>query len=179
MAEGGLISNRWIYGMAYFGVMATLMLLHIMPTEIGPNGYPGPDLMLCITFAWVLRRPHFVPAPLIALVFLVGDMLFMRPPGLWAALVVIGAEILRAREATTREQTFGVEWAMVSGVILSLVIADRLIQAIFLLEQASFGLTLLGLIATLIAYPLIVLVSRYIFGVNRMTPSEASAVNRR
>ena len=51
MAESGFISNRWIYGAAYFGVMATMMLLHIMPTKIKPNNYPNPNLMLCITFA--------------------------------------------------------------------------------------------------------------------------------
>ena len=179
MAETSFTSNRWLYGFAYFGVMAILMLLHIMPTEIGPNGYPGPDLMLCITFAWVLRRPHYVPAPLIALIFLVADMLFMRPPGLWAALVVTGAEFLRAREAPSREQNFTVEWAMVAGVILAITIADRLIQSIFFIGQASLGLTLLALISTLLIYPLIVLVSRFVFGVNRMTPGEADAMSRR
>ena len=179
MAERTLTADRWIYGLAYFGVMAVIMLMYLLPTRIGPSGYPGPDLLLCITFAWVLRRPQYVPTPLVAAVFLIGDLLFMRPPGLWTALVVLAVEFLRAREATSRELPFPVEWAMVTGALVAITLADRVILSLFMVPQAGFGLTLLQLIATVLAYPLIVLASRFVFGVAKMTPGEIDARGRR
>jgi rod shape-determining protein MreD len=178
MADRDLTANRWVYGLAYFGVMSVIILFHILPIEIGPNGYPGPDLLLCITFAWVLRRPQYVPTPLIALVFLAADMLFLRPPGLWTALVVLGVEFLRAREATSRELPFLVEWGVVSVVLIAITVANRLVLSVFMVAQAGFGLTLLQLVATILAYPLIVLASRMVFNVRKMTPGEIDAAGR-
>ena len=172
MAEGNFASNRWIYGAAYFGLMMFVMMFYLIPIDVGPYGLPGPDLLICITFVWVLRRPHFVPTPLIALVFMIADMLLMRPLGLWAALVVIGVEFLRSREAVTREQPFPMEWAMVSGVLLALIVTNRIILMIFAVDQAGLGLTLLQFIATFVAYPVIVLTSRIVFGVGKMMPSD-------
>jgi len=177
MAEG-LTASRWIYGLAYLALTSVLILWSILPIQIGPRGYPGPDLLLAITFAWVLRRPQYVPTPLIALVFLITDMLFMRPPGLWSALVVLGVEFLRAREASSRELPFPVEWAMVSGVMIAMLIADRLIQTVLMISQAGFGLAILQLIATILAYPLIVLLSRLVFGIEKMTPGETDIMGR-
>jgi rod shape-determining protein MreD len=178
MAEGALAGNRWVYGLAYFGVTSVIILLQIMPVEIGPNGYPGPDLLLCVTFAWVLRRPQYVPTPLIALVFLVTDLLFLRPPGLWTALVVLGVEFLRAREATSRELPFLAEWVMVTAVMVAMTLANWLVLAVFMVAQAGFGLAVLQLAATILTYPLIVLLSVLVFGVNKMSPGETDATGR-
>ena len=57
-------ARRWIFGVAYLATAALLVFLHILPVQVGPRGYPGPDLLLCITFLWVLRRPHYLPTPL-------------------------------------------------------------------------------------------------------------------
>lgn len=171
-------ANRWIYGLAYFGVMSLLMLWHILPIRVGPQVYPGPDLMICITFIWVLRRPSFAPAPLIALVFLVSDMLFLRPPGLWTALVVMGTEFLRARAITSRELPFPVEWGMVTILLAAMTVANRLILAALQVEQAGFGLTVLQLVATALAYPVIVLLLRLLFDIRKMAPGEIDAGGR-
>jgi hypothetical protein len=64
--------------------------------------------MLALTFAWVLRRPEFVPPLLIAAMILLGDLMFHRPPGLWAALVLVTAETLRVRDI--REGPDGAIW---------------------------------------------------------------------
>jgi len=178
MARKSLTANRWIYGLAYFGVMSLIILWHLLPIQVGPRGYPRPDLMICITIVWVLRRPQYLPTPLIAAVFLVTDMLFMRPPGLWTALVVIGVEFLRAREATSRESPFLVELGMVALVLAAMTVANRLILAALVVQQAGFGLAILQLIATVLIYPLIVLLSRLIFDIHKMTPGEIDTMGR-
>ena len=43
----------------------------------------GPDLLIAFAFAWSLRRPEYVPSLLLALLFLLADLLLQRPPGLW------------------------------------------------------------------------------------------------
>lgn len=177
MAER-ITSNRWIYGAAYFGVMAVLTLWNILPIQVGPRGYPGPDLLICITFAWVLRRPQYVPTLLIAAVFLITDMLFLRPPGLWTALVVLGVEFLRSREATTRDMPFPVEWFMVSMVLLAMQIANWLILSAVQVNQVAFGMGALRYVATVLAYPLIVMLSRLMFDIRRMTPGEVDTLGR-
>jgi len=42
--------------------------VRILPLSTEPGSVPGPDVVLCLTFAWVLRRPEYVPALLIAAV---------------------------------------------------------------------------------------------------------------
>lgn len=178
MAETSLTANRWMYGLAYFGVTSVITLFQIMPIKIGPNGYPGPDLLLCITLAWVLRRPQYVPTLLIALVFLVTDMLFIRPPGLWTAMAVLGVEFLRAREATSRELPFLAEWGVVTVVMVAMTLGNWLVLAVFMVGQAGFGLALLQLAATTLTYPLIVVLSLLVFGVHKMSPGEIDAMGR-
>jgi len=129
--------------------------------------------MLCLTLAWVLRRPHYVPAPIVAGLFLMADMLFLRPLGLWAALVLVAVEYFRARAHNTREQTFLTEWFMVAAVLLIITLVNRLTLAVFFVEQPSLGLTLVQFLATLLAYPLVVFASSVFFGITKMSASEA------
>jgi len=169
----GLVANRGINGAAYFAVMGAIILVRILPVEIGPGGYPSPDFMICITFALLLRRPHFVPTPLIALAFLLADLLFMRPPGLHAAIVVLAAEYLRAHEATWREWPFMLEWSMVAVALTVTSLLERTVLAVFAVSPPGLVQSVLQLAATILAYPLIVLVLRQIFGIAKMTAREA------
>lgn len=174
-----ITANRWLFGAAYFGLMCVIILWHILPIELGPTGYPGPDIPICITMVWVLRRPQYLPAPLIALVFLITDLLFLRPPGLWTAIVVLGVEFLRARAATSRDLPFPVEWAMVSAVLVAMHVANRVVLSALLVPQTGFGLVVLQVLATILAYPLIVLLSRLVFGIEAMSPAEVDEMERR
>ncbi len=178
MAERSQRANRWLFGAAYFGLMTGLILMRVSPIEIWPARLPGPELMACVTFAWVLRRPQYVPVLLVAAAFLLADMLFYRPPGLWTALMVLGVEFLRAREHGQREQPFPVEWALVAGTLLAMVVADRLVQLVFLVEPPALGLVLLQYLVTVMSYPLVVMVVRSGFGVAKMTPGETDAKGR-
>ncbi len=172
-------TRRWGYRALFLGICGALMFLHILPVDLAAGRWPAPDLMLCVTFAWVLRRPKFVPVWLIAAVFLMADMLYMRPPGLWAALVVIAVEVLRGRETQYRETAFSVEWATVAAALTAITLADRAILGLTMVDQVSLWLTMLQLVFTVLAYPLVVVVSRVVFGVRRITPGELDALGAR
>ncbi|WP_425049477.1 rod shape-determining protein MreD [Psychromarinibacter sp. S121] len=166
---------RWLYGALYAGLALFLMLMHILPTDLGPDGYPGPDLLLCITLAWVLRRPQYVPTLLIAAVFLMTDFLYMRPPGLWTALIVVAVETLRSREATLREQPLMVEIVTVAVILAIIHIGYWLLLLLFAVPQARFGLLLLEMIATMVTYPMIVVLARVVFKVQKINPADFDA----
>lgn len=174
----GAAAERWVFGLAYSGVVALLILGNLLPLKIVPGRLPGPDLMICFTLAWVLRRPQYVPLPVVALLFLLADMFFMRPLGLWAAIVVVTVEILRLREPAMREQTFPLEWGVVAGVLLTMIAANRLIQTVFLVDQVSLGLEFTQFIVTVLCYPIVVLLTWFVFGVTKMRPDQTDAMGR-
>ena len=178
MIGPGLRARLW--GAALYLLMAFLLLFYrLLPIAPGGIGWPGPNWLLALTLAWVLRRPDQLPAPLIAGVVLVEDLVLMRPPGLWAAVVLLGAEAARKREARWREQGFMVEWLWVSGLMGMMMLANRVASILFLLPVPPLGMVLMQLIATVAAYPVTVLFSRVVLGLRRMGPVEADRLGYR
>jgi rod shape-determining protein MreD len=127
----------------------------------------------------MVRRPEYLSALMIGVVVLVEDMLLMRPPGLWAALVLMGAEFIRARSALTRELSFGVEWLLVSGVIFGVFFANRILLDMAFVDQPSFGFSLLQIIWSIVAYPAVVAVSRYGLDLYKPAMGQVDAFGRR
>lgn len=169
MAEG-LVPPVWARRGLFVALSAGLMFLQLLPLSTAAGGVPGPDLLLCLTIAWVLRRPDHVPALLIAAVFLVQDMLVMRPPGLWAAIVLVGCEFLRVRTRSARDLPFVVEWGLVGVVLLAMTLAYRLVVALAIVPQHGLGLTLVQLFLTFLAYPAVAFVIQVVFRVHRAAP---------
>ena len=173
-------SHIWAMRLIYLGLCTLLVFLHLLPLDTTPRGWAGPDLILALTCAWVLRRPEFVPAPLIATVFLMTDLLYQMPPGLWAALVLIGSEALRARAAGLRDLTFAAEWASVAVTLCAMTLGYQLILGLLLIDRPHLGLSLMQLVMTLACYPLVVYASHIAFGVRKQAPGDVDAlVNRK
>lgn len=157
---------------------ATVIFFRMLPLGSMTGGWPPPDAIVLLGFAWVLRRPDFVPALLFAALLLISDFLFLSPPGPAAALAVIGLEFLRARAGLMREQTFPFEWATVAAVLVLMFLGERAILAVFFVPQAPFGLSLLGLMVNILAYPVVVAISAIAFRVRRLAPGEHAAEAR-
>ncbi|MGO4916908.1 rod shape-determining protein MreD [Pseudogemmobacter sp. W21_MBD1_M6] len=174
-----ITTRRWIFRGLFVAASLLIIFVLLLPLDLSAGQLPGPDILICLTYAWVLRRPNYVPVLLIAAVFLVTDLLFMRPPGLLAGLVVMGSEFLRARESTSRELTFLLEWAMVGGVLIAVTLANRLFLLIVMVEQPALGLVLLQFLTTLLAYPVIVIISRYGLGLRKIAPGEVDSLGHR
>ena len=83
----------------------------------------------------------------------------------------------RLREQRWREQPFLLEWLRVGTLVLGMMMADRLLQAAFFVPDAMsprppLGQALLHVIATVAAYPLVVLAARVVAGLRRARPGE-------
>lgn len=167
------------YRVLFVGLAVLLLFLRLLPVDSGTERWPGPDLLLCLICAWTMRRPDFLPVGLVAAVVVTEDLILMRPPGLWAALVVLAAEFIRSRVALTRELTFAVEWLLVAGIMVSLFLAYRVILAIAFVPQAGFGYAMVQVIWSILCYPAVVMVSRLALDLRKPAMGEVDAYGRR
>ena len=172
-------SQRWAYWTLLSAIAAFLLFAKLVPLDLSAGKWPGPDWIIAISFAWVLRRRDYVPTLLLAVILLIFDLLLMRPPGLWAALALIGLEFLRSRSALSRDLPFLFEWALVSVVMAVMTLANRLILAIFVVGQPGLGKDLLLLSATVLVYPLVVVISARVLGVRKVAPGEVDQLGHR
>jgi len=169
-------SNKFAYWLLFLALVTVIVFVRLIPLQTTPSQWAMPDLLICLCFAWVLRRPDYMPILLIAAVMVVTDFIFMRPPGLMAALVVLGAEFLRARSHIVRELPFSLEWGMVAGVITGVMVANRVILILVMSPRPPLGLSLFMLVFTLAAYPFVVAFSKYVLGVRKIAPGEVDSL---
>ena len=178
MVEGST-TRVWGMRLMYLALALVLIFAKLIPLDFRPQAWAGPDLLVAFTFAWALRRPEFVPALSIGLVVLLADLLVLRPPGLWAALMVLGTQALRNRARNLRDQPFVMEWLAVAGVFLAISVANRLVLAILMVPQAPLGLTIIHVLMTLICYPVVVILSQWVFGVRKAAPGDLDRLGQR
>jgi rod shape-determining protein MreD len=171
MADAGAL-HLWLMRALFAALAGALVFARLLPLDMAPPGWAGPDLFLALAFAWAVRRPEYVPALLVAGLALALDLLLQRPPGLWAALTVIGCETLRRRATALRDLTFVAEWAAVAGTLVAMVLGYRLVLTLLLVDQAPLGLSLMQLLSTLVAYPLAAALSHFLFGVRKRAPGD-------
>jgi len=178
MAERGA-THTWAMRAVFVGLCTLVAFLRLLPLDTWSRGWAGPDLFVALAFAWTLRRPEFVPPLLVAAVFLLCDLLFQRPPGLWAALVLIGGQTLRQRAPDLRDLTFVMEWASVATTLITMTLVYRIILGVTMVDQAPLGLSLMEMISTLAVYPLVVLVSQTVLGVRKAAPGDLDNLRSR
>jgi rod shape-determining protein MreD len=131
-----------------------------------------------LTLAWAIRRPDYVPMLSIAAVMLVADLLFHRPPGLWAMLVLLAAEWLKPRGRQVRENTFAAEWLTAATALLFITLVYRLVLALLIVTPGMLSLWLMQYGMTVAAYPLVAGLSYLALGVRRSTPGEFDHTGR-
>lgn len=166
----------WSYRILFVALCLVVISFKMLPLGLDEYGLPGPDLLLALTLAWLLRQPAVVPLGAILVVFLLADFLFQRPPGLWTLLVIVVSESLRRRRLTMTEFPFLVEWSAFAGAVLTMIVLNRLLLWVLMVELPSLGLELAHAIVTAAIYPLVVAVSKFLFGLRKIGPAEAEAL---
>ncbi|MTH63511.1 rod shape-determining protein MreD [Paracoccus shanxieyensis] len=163
-ARRGRLAGQALFVVLFIAILAARLL----PLNPGRIGWPGPDLSICLALVWILRRPDTLPVLLIAALFLLEDILLLRPLGLWAAIVIIGTEAARRREQHWRELPFMVEWLRVAILLALMMLANRFALALFFLPLPPLGQVILQFIATAAAYPLVAGLLHWPFGLRRI-----------
>jgi len=177
MAEA-VDSRPWPGRLVWLALFVALVMAALLPFDTMPPVWAGPDLLLAITLVWVMRRPDLVPMPVIAVSWFLADILLQRPPGLMTALVLITSEVLRRRNAQLRGLPFILEWLTASAAIIALTLGFRIALALLLTPQAPLGLSLMQMVMTLLAWPVVAVVARFVFGITRPAPGEVDALGK-
>ncbi len=172
-------TTLWLGRAVFLGLSLLIIFMQLVPLNLEPGGWTAPDLLLALTVAWIARRPDYAPFYVIAALYLLTDLLFQRPPGLWAALVLIMTEVLRGRAKRIRDMPILLEWGSVAVGIVAITVANRVVLAIVMMPQAPLGLTLIQMLTTIAVYPLVVLVAHFIFGVSRTAPGAVDSLGHR
>ena len=178
MAEA-VRSAVWLYRGIFLALAVGIMFLRLLPLGSDAGQLPGPDLLLSVMLAWVMRRPDYLPVVMIAAIVMLEDVVLMRPPGLWTALVVLATEFLRSRAALTRELSFAVEWMLIAGLMVGLLLAYRLFFAVAFLPQPAFGFAMTQTLWSILCYPVVVMASRLILDLRKPAMGELDALGKR
>ena len=88
----------WIYRAGFVVLALLLTFAELLPLNTLPPTWVMPDILLCVTFVCCIRRPHYVPMLIIAMVFLFQDLMLNRPPGLFAAWALITSQWLKGAQ---------------------------------------------------------------------------------
>ena len=163
------VSRVWLFRAGFFLLAGAAGFVQLLPLDIGPDDWvPGQELVLVMAFAWVVRRPEYVPALLLAAVFLIADILFMRPPGLWAALVVLAGEFLRGRRARAFAATLFMEWLLIAIVLLVMKVVEIVMLLLSGAGHAGMDVTIMHLGLAILFYPVVVLLSERVLGIRKL-----------
>ncbi|MBP1805799.1 rod shape-determining protein MreD [Rubellimicrobium aerolatum] len=176
MTEG---RGAWPGRVTYLVLAFVLIAAPLLPLNTVPRPYATPDILLAVTGAWAARRPDTLPVLVVLGVFLLADFLFQRPPGLYAALVLLMTEGLRRRSLRLRKGSFLGEWLAVGTGIAAVGLANRAVLAVVMTPQPPLGLTLIQVILTVALYPAIAGVAHVALGLRRPAQGEVDALGHR
>ncbi|WGH77801.1 rod shape-determining protein MreD [Jannaschia ovalis] len=168
----------WLYRLVFALLASAILFFALLPFGPGEGGVPGPELTVCLIFAWVLRRPDYVPVWLIVVMLLLDDVMLMRPLGLWTLTVLLASEYLRRRVDHAEALPFWSEVGVVSGCIVVVFTANHLTLVLLFAEPGPLLGTALHALATIVFYPPIAVFSQMI-GVRRLAPGEMDSLGTR
>jgi rod shape-determining protein MreD len=168
----------WTYRMIWAGAAFAVIFVALLPLGTGSDGWPGPDIVLCLAIAWIVRRPDFVPVWLLVGTLLLEDVLLVRPLGLWTLIVLVAGESLRRRVDPTEAHAWGAEFALAWAMIAGCFAAGHLGLVLLLAETPPLGGQLLHMGVTMASYPLVA-VATHLIGVRRLAPGEVDTLGTR
>ncbi len=158
-------STIW-FGRAVFGSLGLIVtLIAMLPLGLSAEARVMGDLLFCLAFSWVIRRPSTAPIGLILILAILADILLMRPLGLWALIILMGSEFARTQRIPLREQMFIVEWIIFAAVFAFGLAANYLFLKLVFTPTPALNLMLAYFVNTVLAYPLIVAMLHWIFRV--------------
>jgi rod shape-determining protein MreD len=125
---------------------------------LGPGGaLVAPDLVYCLLVGWVIRRPARTPLWLVVALALFADVMLSRPLGLGALGLMLVVETFRRRALLFHGAPFLLEWGAAVAAFAAMLLAMHLALEIVFVAPPGLVPSLRYLVATTIAYPLVVL----------------------
>lgn len=154
----------FLRGVVMIGAALFGLFLMMSPVRPGTLGGVAPDLLACVVFFWVLRRPAQANMGVIFALGITADLLLGRPVGLGALALLLITEFLRTQSATLRDLHFLFEWVVVIVVLLASILAQHMVLWLTFAPSPGLGAQLSSAFATALSYPLVAVLGRYALG---------------
>jgi len=165
-------SQKWTMRFL-FAILASLILFgQLLPLDEGPRRWAPPDIILIFALVWSSRRPDFVPAPLIAVIFFLQDLFLLRPPGLYSLMVLLLCEWQKTWAIRPNETNFMSEWLRSAFIFAGFLLSYRLILTVSFSPLPPLSLSLIQMIMNIIFFPIAVFVSERLFNVRKLSALE-------
>lgn len=143
------------------------------PLGLSADAYPSPDILFCVVAYWSIRRPE---AAVLIAVFVLGltrDLLTDAPVGAGVLTLVFASEFLKTLSQGLSRHSFATEWLLL-GTVLALVILTQWLIVLILLAHPPYLIDLgYQWLATMVLYPLLALIFRWLFRIRRRKPTPA------
>ena len=157
----------WVYNLLFVLAAFLLLTIRMLPQVPVVRPLHQPDLLFCLMAAWLVRRPEYLSPAVIVVSVLVTEILFLQPPGLWAALVLLTSEFFRSTADRVRFLPFGYEWLIAATAYAVAILAYSLLLALTLVPGPDARTIALQLFATAAAYPLVVAATNLVFRIRK------------
>ncbi|APX13529.1 rod shape-determining protein MreD [Tateyamaria omphalii] len=165
-------TRLWTMRIAFSMLVLMILFLHLLPLQTATGGLIWPDFLLLFALAWSVRRPDYVPAALLAALFLMADLLLQRPPGLWALLALIACEQMKGQSRSLRDASLAAEMMSAALWIVGIGLAYRIILAVMVVDVPPLGPAVIQILVTAMTYPLVVAITHALMRVRKPTPGD-------
>ncbi len=158
---------------------AVILFVKLIPLDLLPGRIAPPDIMFCLAVALLIRRPGALPMWLVALVFLLNDILLSQPLGLWALIVLATSEVVRGTRSNVREMLFLSEWFWFAGLYVAATVALFVLKFLLFIPREPLTMILPMLVFTVACYPVVVLYLNYVFKVAKSIRADYTGIGAR
>ena len=173
MSELGTSQRIWLMRAGFVLLALFILFVHLLPLQTKPPvHFAPPDMLMLFAFAWAVRRPELVPSMLLALIFLLADLLLQRPPGLWALMLLLATERLKAQSLSLRDAGFFTECLSVAALIVFVFVGYRVILGVLIVDLPPLGIWIVHMLMTLICYPIAVFVTHWVMRIRKYAPGD-------
>ena len=139
-----------------FSFSMFLLVAPVSPTnfdlEFSTNVYP--DLLTCLVFAILINKPKLFPSYIILLIYILADIILMKPIGLYCALMFVAAELIRKYNNIIRKETFLIHWFIFFSSLIVVQILYLSSHKLFFMPSPQLILLTKQFVLTVFFYPL-------------------------
>ena len=162
-------SGVWKLRATFVGVVMVLLFVRLLPLQTTPSTISGPDIIMALIFCLSLQRPDAVPSVLIGVVILIEDMFLQRPPGLMAALIILGSAWLKLTASQTQDRNWIKDWWMSALAMIASTVVMRIVLTLALVPRPPALLHYTQLASTILVFPIVVFVTYYVLQIRPET----------
>ncbi len=160
-------TQNLVYNLLFALAVFLLLAIEMLPSGLRVGPLPQPDLLFCIIAAWKLRRPGYIHPIALVGALLLSELLFLMPLGLWTALVLLASEYFRTAATKVRFLPFTFEWITMASTYTVIFLTYQFVLSISFVSAPGAQATVLHVLATAAAYPLVVAVTNILFRIRK------------